>query len=187
MEHLPQLSRSDCHYQAYYCEENAWHLSQHPALATWERYVTFISNPTQTAVLWGQRAAEEFQPILWDYHVIVVAQTPTGSSYIWDLDTVFGFPLPAQEYLQRTFYGYEGWPEEYRPMFRVVPVGLFVEHFGSDRSHMLDENGEYRQPPPPWPLIQNKQQSHTLASFISMQEQGVGDVLNVEEMKRRFA
>lgn len=184
MDSLPSLQPSDCRYQAYYCEENAWHLSQHPSLASWERNVVFLSNPTRSAVLWGQRAVPEDQPIVWDYHVIVLARPPEGRWHIWDLDTRFGFPLLAANYLFQTFYGSENWPEEYRPMFRVTPVNLFVENFGSDRSHMLDEHGEYRQQPPPWPTIQNTSNTNTLASFINIQEDFVGDVMDLAEMKQ---
>lgn len=38
--------------------------------------------------------------------------------------------------------------------YRVVPVGPFLSHFASDRSHMMTgQSGGWMQPPPPWPRI----------------------------------
>ena len=38
-------------------------------------------------------------------------------------------------------------------MFRVVPVDAFLNHFGSDRSHMINKKGEWQAPPPPYAPI----------------------------------
>lgn len=42
--------------------------------------------------------------------------------------------------------------------FRVIPAALYLQHFASDRSHMLEEGSlpdspVYQKPPPPYPCI----------------------------------
>ncbi|CAN0514767.1 unnamed protein product [Ectocarpus sp. 12 AP-2014] len=38
-------------------------------------------------------------------------------------------------------------------MFRVVPARECVEHFSSDRSHMMEEGGGYSAQPPGFPPL----------------------------------
>ncbi len=173
-------------YQPYYCEENIWQLCGHEVLEGWERYAVFVSNPTRTVALWGQRAALEPEyPIVWDYHVIGLVREEVVSPWlVLDLDTEFGFPLDATLYLQQTFFGSEQWPELYLPMFRVIPAQEYRAVFSSDRSHMLDEVGQYKKTPPPWPSIQTTEGNNSLPSFITMTEDSVGRVMNLVEIQK---
>lgn len=43
-------------------------------------------------------------------------------------------------------------PSPCRRRYRVVSAALFLRHFASDRSHMVD-GGAWRSPPPNWPCI----------------------------------
>lgn len=176
-------------YQPFYCEENIWHLCQHKSIEGWQSYAVFISNPTKSAALWGQRAAPDPNyPIVWDYHVIALARFDSHSPWlVFDLDTQFGFPMHAQAYLDQTFSGAELWPEQFQPVFRCVESKEYKHTFCSDRSHMLDEQKNYRQPPPSWPAIQTKSQTHNLFCFVNMTEEFVGDVMKLQNLKAFLA
>ena len=62
--------------------------------------------------------------------------------------------MPASQCLQHCF---QAWLPGCR-MFRVIPAALYLEHFASDRSHMLDASSlsdppVYNRPPPDYPCI----------------------------------
>lgn len=190
-------------YQAYYCEENIWQLCRHPSLRDHEKLVVFLSNPTRTLAMWGQRAAPAKQLIVWDYHVILLARAETTPSWmVFDLDTLWGFPVQASAYFADSFAGVSSWPKQYQPMFRVIPSVAYVETFRSDRSHMLSHSGEYLQPPPPWPaIISARSNSHladggaeqgmhttnsNLQQFIDVVHPFVGKILSLAEMQQQY-
>ena len=45
--------------------------------------------------------------------------------------------------------------------FRVVPAALYLEHFASDRTHMLEAGSQidYQKPPPPFACIVSTRES----------------------------
>lgn len=180
-------------YQAYYCEENIWQLAQRPPANTTHTHTLLISNPTRSCALWLQRAAPaKDQVVIWDYHVILIGKgkgegTEEASWWVWDLDTWLGCPVPALTYLSLTFSGHDQWPALYKPMFRLLPAADYVEVLSTDRSHMLDQEGHYLRPPPPWPAPYQSSKGNNLMHLIDMQEPTPGLVLTLEELHQWLA
>ncbi|MCP4753769.1 MAG: hypothetical protein GY866_23030 [Proteobacteria bacterium] len=167
------MNLQNCHYWPFYCEENIWHLSRSTGLADLVPKVVFISNPGKRCALANQRAANGGF-VIWDYHVVMMTD-----GKIWDLDTLLPFPCLMSEYLERSFM-----PElddEFRSFFRVVEADDFIGAFASDRSHMLDEQGDYLHPPPPWPAI-NPGRETNLHRFVDMKLPFLGRILDLAGM-----
>lgn len=168
-------------YQPFYCEENAFHLCQHGAFGDRERYALFVSGALGGCVMWHQRAARgPTAALFWDYHVVVLAADPWE---IWDLDSTLGCPVPAAEYLRRSFR--RGLPPELAPIFRLVPAAELLATFASDRSHMRDQNGNYERPPPPWPTVSAPERGSNLSRFIDMTDPFVGEILSLAALGKR--
>ena len=171
-------------YAPYYCEENIWHLCQEKGFVDCEPKVVLISNETRTCALWNQRARlAQDEPVIWDYHVILLYKTDGWQVY--DLDTVIGAPVPFMQYVESTFVD-DTIPEEFCPKFRVIDAGEFVSVFSSDRSHMLTADGQWQVPPPPWPAIVKNDRSN-LMQLINMENANWGTVMNLSEFKQKFA
>ena len=64
-------------YQASYCEENIWHLANEPSLEKLERFAVIISNAGKCFAMWDQKLAAAGEPVMWDYHVILVNRGET--------------------------------------------------------------------------------------------------------------
>ena len=178
------MSRKDYLYAPYYCEENVWHLCQHPDFLPYDRKVALISNERGSCALWNQRAgpAPE-QPILWDYHVLLLFKEDNW--YIYDLDTLLETPTSVPQYIQYTFKK-EPVAEPFSPMFRIIEADEFVSVFSSDRSHMLTADGKWLAPPPPWsPIVRNNQSN--LMELIDMREASYGMVMDLARFETLFA
>jgi hypothetical protein len=139
-------------HQPFWCEENIWHLAQHPAPGAGERLVLVISGAGGEVACWAQRAGRAGRPILWDYHVVLAVRWEDGWR-IWDLDTRLGCPLPAATWLHGTFPCPDRVLPAFQPRFAVIPAATWIASFGSDRAHMRDAGGGWQRPPPPWPPI----------------------------------
>ena len=179
------MERQDFHYTPYYCEENVWYLCQEPLFAGLPRKVVFILDPEKGAVpFWGQRGASSPDvPVYWDYHVVLFCSQTSWA--VWDLDTLIGFPVGVQEYLEKTFPDSETWPICSQPVFRVIDGEEFIATFSSARSHMRSPSGEWLAPPPPWsPLL--KGSIITFDRFIELNSDWVGELLTLDEMQSRF-
>lgn len=134
-------------YQAYYCEENVWQLARHRG---GEGAVVFISNPSRTVAMWQQQAAPApEQPIVWDYHVVLMQQID-GRLMVFDRDSKLTCPCSFEQWSTASFPHIV--PAEFSPVFRVVSAADYLECFASDRSHMKSDEG-WRALPPEWPLI----------------------------------
>lgn len=166
--------------QPYYCEENAWHLCQEQLFGERVRHVVFISNVEGAVPMWNQRAGRG-KPIVWDYHVVVLAENPAE---IWDVDTLVGLPCSLEEYLEGSFH--PEMPAQFQPFFRIIHADLFVDVFASDRSHMRRRDGSYRKPPPSWHTIGKPGAKSNLSHFIDMEQPFVGDVLSLDELRKKF-
>lgn len=161
-------------YQPFYCEENVYHLCADPRLQGREPAALFIRGAGGECVIWHQRLADDADdPVFWDYHVVLLARRPWE---IWDLDTTLGCPVGAASYLRRSFRPELELPPAYRPRFRRVDAAELAATFASDRSHMRGPDGEYTQPPPPWPAI-GAGRPGNLARFVA-----VGDPIAGEEL-----
>jgi|TARA_B100001758_G_C18168382_1_gene482909 hypothetical protein len=165
-------------YQACYCEENIWHLASEPDLQDQERFVVVISNGGKCFAMWNQKAAPDGEPMMWDYHVVLV--TRGEELKIWDLDTRDGYPLPAQEWIKSSFSGSGAMPDAFQPMFRVIEAKTYLDEFSSDRSHMLVTEDTYREPVPNWEAIGGDKPSN-LHRFINMNFPFVGEVFDLDD------
>lgn len=141
-------------YCPYYCEENIWHLCADERVAGCELRVLFVSSHARRVAMWGQRASADPElPIVWDYHVVLLARRGGASWELWDLDGVAPPPRPARAWLDDSFRGAGVVPPQYEPHFRLVRAEDYRRHLRSDRGHMRGPGGVYQQPPPSWPLI----------------------------------
>lgn len=167
-------------YQAFYCEENIWWLARSPQVRERERWAVFISNPNRTCAIWAQRAGPPDRPVVWDYHVVLLAKSCSGSGLeVWDLDSRLLVPCPADRWLQASFR--PSTPSPFQPYFRVVDMPTLDSQFASDRRHMRDASGLFRAPPPPWPCIVARSGAvHTLDAFVEINRRGPGRVMDFE-------
>lgn len=131
-------------YHAHYCEENVYKLAyKYKNLICegeeYDSYVVFISNDAKQTPLWEQNLAPApGQPVVWDYHVVFMIRSEEGVSVI-DLDTTLGYRVPFEEYMKKTFRpDVPLTNEEQIQKFRVVHANTFLDHFASNRSHMID-------------------------------------------------
>ncbi len=138
-------------HQAFWCEENIWHLAQAPVTVADKRLVLAMSGPSGHVACWQQAAGEPGEGVLWDYHVVLATKSATWQ--IWDLDSRLGAPVAAETWLKETFPYPDFVPPRYHPRFAVIEAAAYVKAFASDRSHMRDQDGSWVQPPPPWPAI----------------------------------
>ena len=158
------MDRSSFAYQSHFCEENVYLMAQqllngggkHEGM---ELYVVFISSQSKETPIWRQNASQDREsPVVWDYHVVLVATGNThairehGFTLLFDLDSCLEFPISAAMYCLAAFRPDLTITKEHEQTFRVIPAATFLEYFASDRSHMLAS----RLPFPPWPLIQGK-------------------------------
>jgi len=147
---INMLQKTDCPYQAYYCEENIWKLCQLEFFEDTAVQILFLL-PSQAnfIAVWQQQLAKAKQPVFWDYHVILLDKS---NAQIYDFDSLLPFPVDAKEYFSSSFA--MDFPA-YLPQFKVFERKDFIERFSSDRSHMLDEQGNWMASPPVWPCILN--------------------------------
>ena len=167
-------------YCPYYCEENVWQLCANPRLGAGQRLAIVISNPGRQVALSGQRAAPAPQlPVIWDYHVIAASLSPRGW-LVWDLDSIYGMPLAAKDYLSQTFLATV---PELQPQFRLLSCAEYRSSLATDRRHMRDTNGHFIQKPPAWPIIG---QGHNLDQFIDMRRASPGQVMDLPQLAQRL-
>ncbi|CAE6421428.1 unnamed protein product [Rhizoctonia solani] len=166
-------------YTSCYCEENVYlacqRLVNSGASYLQDIYAVFLSNPTKTVLIWGQKAAlhkiDIGCPVVWDYHVIMVLVasakekepdlTITDRSYVVDFDSVLGKLTTWRDYTSFTFQSHLFDDGVFEPslqsMFRVIPAWRYIDEFGSDRSHMMkvSDKGmvQYTMPPPSYDMI----------------------------------
>lgn len=181
-------SPSQLPYTPYYCEENVWHLCQPGGIDADERLVAFITNPSQTVALWCQSAAASDEPVIWDYHVVLLARSGGAPPWwVFDLDTTLGFPCPVERYLSDTFLDAGRVPPRFLPRFRVIDAAEFIRTFASDRSHMLDQHGRLMKPAPPWPPIGPAGAPSNLTRFVDLADPFVGTILDRAALVARLS
>ncbi|HEV3028414.1 MAG TPA: hypothetical protein VG457_12625 [Planctomycetota bacterium] len=166
-------------YCPYFCEENIWHLAtdehvigkDRPIPAS-DRRVVFISNARRWVAMRNQRAGGP-RTILWDYHVVLLAQ-----GQVWDLESTLGFPIDLDRWIHGSFC--PRYPD-FAPRFRVIDAPTYRNSFASDRSHMLGPGGLPRRPFPPWPRIGV---GMNLPKFIDLETPYVGQVVDLDRLGR---
>lgn len=140
-------------YTPRFCEENIWHLArvlieqgQDPE----GLQVVFLSNRDMQIVMAEQKEAEKGRLILWDYHVVLLADLE-DEVYVFDFDTRLEFPCVAEIYFKKSIPAAGLIPDQYLPSIRLIPAESYLARFYSDRSHMIGH-----LPPelfPDWPII----------------------------------
>ncbi|KAM4822995.1 protein N-terminal glutamine amidohydrolase isoform X3 [Urocitellus parryii] len=126
--------------------------------------------------------------MLMDYHVVLLHVSSGGQSFIYDLDTVLPFPCPFDTYVEEAFKSDDDIHPQFRRKFRVIRADSYLKNFASDRSHMKDSSGNWREPPPPYPCIETGDSKMNLNDFISMDpEVGWGAVYTLSEFVHRFS
>lgn len=172
-------------YQPFYCEENVW-WQVHEAEG--RRWALFITNAQRRVLLWQQRLAKPDEPVLWDYHVVMLREAD-GTYWVHDQDTRLPDVCPAHAYLEATFpYDAEALPDELRslaPSFRLVPAEALAATFATDRSHMLNEDGTYIHPPPSWPplVADDLESPSTLDRYLDLTDDIAGQVMTLSELR----
>ncbi len=173
-------------WASHFCEENAWWVAAAPELLPLRTTVVLITNHTRTVAMWQQRAAT-VDPIVWDYHVVVVlepGEAGTGALVI-DADCRAGAVLSIDDWLAASF------PVEvshdYAPQFRLIQGLHYLEHFVSDRSHMLDADGKPLQPFPSWPALGVAEgKTNTLFPWLDLTQPTPGEVVDLDGLAERF-
>ena len=84
---------------------------------------------------------------------MILFASKDDSSLIYDFDSTLPVPLSGKEYLQKTFLSNENWKKNDLPAFKLIDANDFINSFVSDRSHMIDADGNWLSIPPKWPLI----------------------------------
>lgn len=167
---LEEYNKKHYLYTPLFCEENIWQLLQSLSStnATDKMWVLIITNPEKKIALFKQQYAAINQPIIWDYHVILLAEI--GHQHlIFDFDSRLPFATPLQEYLQNTFI-LPDMPPEFKPYIRKIPAQSYVDQFYSDRSHMQNQikQSEF----PPWGIINaDKKDIIPLADYLKIEQQ----------------
>lgn len=183
---MTELRRADLKHTPYFCEENAWHLCDHPFFQQVERRVLFISNPDRCCPFWHQRASSsQDQPLFWDYHVLLIA-AHNARWMVWDLDTTLPFPSALSDYTTQTFGAPGLLRPEFAPVFRVVTPTQLKDNFSSDRSHMRAPDGAWQQQPPTWAPIFTAARGMNLMRFVDMGDPFVGKILTHSALLREF-
>lgn len=178
--------RTTLPYTPYFCEENVWQLLVHPPLVEREAYAVIISNAERQVALWSQRAATiPGTPVVWDYHVVVIAPGEEGFE-VWDPDCVEGCPLPFLRWREVTFDVARETPEDLAPLFRVVDGREYRARLCSDREHMRASDGGFVHEPPPWDPIAPRGEPPNLQLFIAVEAPFLGEVLDLQALSKRF-
>ncbi len=175
------ISRESCAYTASFCEENIWHLAQHTELAALDRRVVIITNPTRSCAVWAQQLAPSpEEPVVWDYHVLLLVEMD-GKHWVLDLDTTLPFPCAFEDYVGASFRDI---PPPFTAWFRVVEADLYCREFSSKRLHMRTEDGSWLAPPPPWPMILGAG-ALDLETALDL-DRGPGEVMNLHAFLRMY-
>jgi hypothetical protein len=179
------MQNEEPRYWPCYCEENVWHACGAFGPDVEEAYAVFVSNGSGAVAVWEQRAAAAGQPILWDYHVVLLLRR-AGEWVVVDLDSRLGGETPASEWLARSFPALHAAANEHRPVFRLIPAEVYRRALRSDRSHMR-VGSTWRSPPPPWPAIGPASgEGSNLMHFIDMQADFLGEIVELEELVDRI-
>uniref|UniRef100_A0A8D0E823 Protein N-terminal glutamine amidohydrolase n=1 Tax=Salvator merianae TaxID=96440 RepID=A0A8D0E823_SALMN len=183
--------RPACVYTSCYCEENIWKLCEY--IQSWnqypleEFYAVFISNERRMVPLWKQQAGCQGQPVIWDYHVVLLHASSGNQNFIYDLDTVLPFPCPFDTYVEEAFKSDSIINPEFQRKIRLIRADVYLKTFASDRSHMKDASGNWLKPPPPYPCIETADFKMNLNDFISMNPDiGWGSVFPLPEFAQTF-
>lgn len=171
-------TRDNYLYQSRYCEENIWHLCQRPEFSHSDVLV-IASRGEFFPILCQREAAAPDEPVLWDYHVVLLWHEGQGTYYILDFDTTLPFCTPAEEYFQRSLIDATRLKPAFIPLLRVVSAQDYATSLRSDRRHMKTASGWLAEPPA-WPPISASDSN--LAGFTDMKNHRYGRIATPEQL-----
>uniref|UniRef100_A0A8C5DJB9 Protein N-terminal glutamine amidohydrolase n=1 Tax=Gouania willdenowi TaxID=441366 RepID=A0A8C5DJB9_GOUWI len=179
----------DCVYTSCYCEENVWKLCdfvRREQTAPLDQLdVVFISNENRTVPLWEQKSGQGEEPVIWDYHVVLLQTVPQSGYLIYDLDSELPFPCHANIYIHKALRSDQNLKPQYHRKLRVIPANDFLSRFSSDRSHMKNSDGTWKMPP--HPTLPSALQTN-LEDFISVSPfVGWGVVYSLQSFTHRYS
>ncbi|WP_373520066.1 hypothetical protein [Aquiflexum sp.] len=163
-----------------YCEENIWHLCQHPDLADFSKKVLFVSNTDKNCAFYFQKDSVADAAVWWDYHVILLA-SKGNVGLIYDLDSSLNQPTPFRDYLILTFKDLDGKNESSLPKFKAIDSVIYLSGFSSDRAHMKDAIGNWIFEPPDWPQIGDNMDL-PIKELMDFSESSKQPILNMKEL-----
>ncbi len=159
-------------------------LAQDARVGSGERLVALITGESGRFAMWHQRPADSPEaPLLWDYHVVLLAQDHGWQA--WDFECDLGMPLAVLPWFEACFPRQEQVHPGYRPRFRVMAAADYISTLRSDRSHMRDENGAFLKPPPSWAPPGGGLDSN-LVQFVDPQAAFIGEVLDLAALRQRL-
>lgn len=174
-------------YAPHYCEENVWQAAHHPDFRDGRAHThaLFISNALRQCPIWAQRASlQHGDPVVWDYHVVLLVALPDASPMIWDFDTLAGAPCSFDLWWNASFPYLSHLAPHYLPHFRLIAAQDYLDTLSSDRRHMRDASGEFIMQPPAWPPIFHGH--HNLSELIDLTRELPGEVMDHHAVYARF-
>lgn len=133
---MHSFEKTDYLYTTLFCEENIWQLANSlidKNINEQDIKIIFITNKDNRIAFFNQQAASHDQPVIWDYHVILLAKI-NNTVQVFDFDSRLPFPCDIKRYLSSSLPGIIN--KEYMSQFRIIPARLYLTQFYSDRSHM---------------------------------------------------
>ncbi|XP_075996292.1 protein N-terminal glutamine amidohydrolase [Genypterus blacodes] len=184
-------SRENCVYTSCYCEENVWKLcefvKEQRSAQLDNLSVIFISNDSRKVPLWKQRSGHSDQPVIWDYHVVLLRLRQSADAQVYDLDSLLSFPCSLPQYAAEALRSDRSIKRTFHRKLRIIQAKSFLQNFASDRSHMKTAEGTWTVPPPAYPPIQTAESHMNLDDFISMKPSvGWGGVYSLDHFLQRF-
>lgn len=172
----------------FYCEESIARLSGCEELMGLTAEVWTLCHGSGGFVMARQQKGEgELGLISWDYHVVLLVSD--GSEHrIYDPDSQLGCPVPARRWLRESFPTLLGLFAAPRPLVRVLEAGRYREILRSDRSHMMDDEGRWIAPPPPWPAPGSGSagEASNVLALADPNSTQPGALIKLDELKERF-
>lgn len=89
--------------------------------------------------------------------------------------------MTGKEYLQKTFQRHENWKETDLPCFKAIDSKDYLNSFTSDRSHMIDAEGNWLSAPPKWASI-GKDGGLPLPSLLDFTDSSDQKIYNLDEL-----
>jgi hypothetical protein len=143
---MPNTDKPSYTYTPLFCEENIWKLIDvlytNQGLLTKPIDVLFILNQHNSIALFEQKLCAGTNPVIWDYHVVLVAKKAT-EIVVFDFDSRCRFPQNIADYFCQSFPENISLSETYQPLLKPIKADYFHTHFYSNREHMrgiIDDN-----------------------------------------------
>lgn len=158
-------------------------------------------------MLYQVASEHPLKPCFWDYHVILILSRKrmkkgkqVMDATVYDMDSNLKYPSSLEEYLNNTFdFKFSDHEEaiKFAPLFRVVRAEKYIEHFHSDRMHMM-KDGKWMATPPKYDCIKTPNMKKNKSGFFSnlfdyvsmkrnqKSSSSLGEVMTLEQLKKRF-